>query len=858
MSSVDRRKLVISRRVGILIVIIFVCINNLNAGGKDFNKRFFDRFLKRGKRGEFYRNYKKKSSNIYLSPICFSPSADTKLTESCFICGGLDWSPDGTKIIFASSKDNDLLDIFDISPSGGPINNLTLTSDDVEFSPKYSSDGSKIYCTILDFSTGVSGIYKMNSDGTNKTLIKQFSENEELEDFILSPFETKISYVLDEGNYGSLWIMNIDGTNSIELTKCKEWDRFDFSPDGNYIVFKDTNGYISKINITTKELTQLTTVHSYSPDWSPVEDKIVYTAYNASWQKDIYVMNSDGTGKTNLTNLSSGYPYEPKYSPDGTKISYGYYDWNTDEEAFYVMNSDGINKIKIADVEVWDSVWSPDSSKIAYTDYQNIFIVNSDGTNLQNITGNTLPIMNENPCWNGNFTKIAYIAEYPDVNKLMVMDSDGSNKIELDSVDTRCRTFSFYPHPTKIVYSTDTYDANIFTVNYDGTGKTQLTFDGESVFPSWSPDLSKIAYYSYDESIGECLKIMNSDGSNQIILAEAECNELPPEWSSDGTEIVYLYGTSWDNQSIWIVNISSPFLKTEVVSGIYDYCAMTFSPDEQKIAYAIWWDYDNPDNEGLWVVNRDGTGKQQIYQGEIEWEERIIWAENNRIYFAGEGYIYSIKPDGTDLIQESSNLGWGFDIDRADGSKLVYNAFDIFLASEGGVTLYSISGYIKDSSGNGIEGVTVSLTGEISSSTITNSAGYYEFIDLKAGDYTITPSKTDWVFSPFSYSVTLNKDVIVNFTGAPVGTVSIPAGENENLVTVERPEAGKIKVIVEEKAKHGKGVINPDKNEGIFILNNPKEKYTGKEYKIKVFNLIGEIVDEFLKIPQSIDDIWIK
>jgi len=1042
-----------------------------------------------------------------FSLASFSGS-DTKLTESCFIWGGLDWY--GTKIIFVSSKDNDIFDIFEISSSGGAMNNLTVSSD-AEIWAKYSSDSSEIYYALFDISTY--SIYKMNSDGTNKTLIKQFSEEDDLNDFILNPSETKIAYVLDEGNYGSLWIMNIDGTNSIELTKCEEWDRLDFSPDGNYIVFVTTNSHIAKINVTTKELIQLTTVYSYSPDWSPVEDKIVYRVSDYP-DYGICVMNSDGSNKIKIADNG----YSPLWSPDGKKILYEIWNSDTETEELYVMDSDGTSKIKIGeDADSENSVWSPDSSKIAYTDYQNIFIVNSDGTNLQNITGNTLPIMNENPCWNEDFTKIAYIAGYPDVYKLTVMDSDGSNKIELDSVDAWERIFSFYPHTTKIVYSTGSWNGNIFTINSDGTGKTQLTFDGKSVFPSWSPDLSKIAYYSYDPVNYEWyLKVMDSDGSNQITLTQATGNYLPPEWSSDGSEIAYLYGTSWDNQSIWIVNVSSPSQKTEVVSGIYGSdCGMTFSPDAQKIAYVIWWDGNNPDNKGLWVVHRDGTGKQQIYQGDMAWE-KVIWAENDRIYFAADGYIYSIKPDGTDLVQESLKIAWDFDIDRTDGSNLVYNAFDIFLTSEQGTNLYYIKGYIKDSSGsgisgvtvnlsgdssgsyttgssgyyqfhlssgsyvvtpsksnwifsptsrsaelfadivdwdftgvftstvsvygyvrstagvaiegtiikltgdttgyvitdsagyysfslstgnytifpsstgwvfspaqvsisiigdadiqisdfigaystftysisgyikendvglkdvkvnltgtvtkstttnsngyyefvdldagdytitpekenysftppsrstmslsgdivdwdftgnystptyyikgyvqdadgNGIDGVTVSLTGKISSSTITNSVGYYEFTDLEAGDYIMKPSKSGWSFA--LWSGTVNENKTVNFTGTRTEVpeeIDVPVGEDRTEVTVSVPESGKIKIIAEEKAKKGRGAINPDKNEGVAIVINPEKElseFVGEEYKIKIFNLAGELVDELSKTPQSAEDVWIK
>jgi len=745
--------------LGLFSFLIFGSVLNAE---ENHRKNFRETFL-RHRRHTVKRNFRRAglkrplraNGRIFSSAIRPSATSETKLTESCFTFA-LDWSPDGAKIIFSSSKDNDFVDIFSILSSGGSMTNLTNETGP-EYDSKFSSDGTKIYYGA--YKSNSDGIWKMDSDGSNKTLIKELPT--ESYEFCINSDGTKIAYTLDDD---SLWVINSDGTNNTELAKAEVGEGIDFSRDGNYVVFVDTNSKISKVNVNTKELTCLTTgqQYCYYPDWSPVEDKIVYTGYNASWQEDIYVMNSDGTGKTNLTNLSSGHPDEPKYSPDGTKILYEMWNSGTDTEELYVMNSDGSNQTKIADADVWNSVWSPDSSKIAYSDFQNIFIVNADGTNEQNITGNFLPGWNESPSWNGDYTKIAYVAEYPNEYKLSVMNSDGSNKKELDFVSGES-CFSFGPHPTKIIYTSA--DTNIYSINYDGTGKAQLTTDGYSAYPSWSPDLSKIAYYSYDPVNYELyLKVMDADGSNQITLTEATGN-YPPEWSSDGTEIVYLAGY-YGNFSIWIVDVSSPSQKTEVVDGIYgDSCYSAFSPDGTKIAYSIE-DWNNPDNEGLWVVNRDGSSKTQIYSGEPDWKQKPVWTGNDRICFASDSSILSVKPDGTDLMNES-DFKWNFDINLVDGNNLISSAFDIFSVSQSGVSVYSISGYMKDSLGNGISGVTVSCTG--AGSYTTSSSGYYVFTNLVSGNYTVTPSKTGWVFIPSnrSYSPLNSNQSNQNFTGGP-------------------------------------------------------------------------------------------
>ncbi|MFA5338626.1 MAG: beta-galactosidase [Candidatus Omnitrophota bacterium] len=80
---------------------------------------------------------------------------------------------------------------------------------------------------------------------------------------------------------------------------------------------------------------------------------------------------------------------------------------------------------------------------------------------------------------------------------------------------------------------------------------------------------------------------------------------------------------------------------------------------------------------------------------------------------------------------------------------------------------YTINGYVKDSSAQGISGVSVALTGAASQNYTTGANGYYEFVSLSSGNYTVTPSKFGWKTSPASKSYTpLSADQLdQDFTG---------------------------------------------------------------------------------------------
>jgi hypothetical protein len=65
---------------------------------------------------------------------------------------------------------------------------------------------------------------------------------------------------------------------------------------------------------------------------------------------------------------------------------------------------------------------------------------------------------------------------------------------------------------------------------------------------------------------------------------------------------------------------------------------------------------------------------------------------------------------------------------------------------------YGISGSVSP----GTSGITVTLSGPVSQSTVTNASGAYSFTGLPNGTYTVTPSSGATTFTPSSQSVTIN------------------------------------------------------------------------------------------------------
>ncbi len=80
---------------------------------------------------------------------------------------------------------------------------------------------------------------------------------------------------------------------------------------------------------------------------------------------------------------------------------------------------------------------------------------------------------------------------------------------------------------------------------------------------------------------------------------------------------------------------------------------------------------------------------------------------------------------------------------------------------------YTISGVVS-----GITGVSVALSGASTNTTTTDTSGNFNFATLGAGNYTISPSKTGYVFSPVSRAATVSTASLTNLTFAATATTA--------------------------------------------------------------------------------------
>lgn len=222
------------------------------------------------------------------------------------------------------------------------------------------------------------------------------------------------------------------------------------------------------------------------------------------------------------------------------------------QQEIYVMNADGSDLKNITGNEAtdFDPDWSPDGAKIVFVSNRDgpaaIYSMNADGSDVRRLTEKLGGI---SPKWSPDGARIVYSRG----GTLMVMDADGANPTAIyensrGTPGVPCSAGGILgdwsPDGEWLVFNTASLQQDtteICAITADGSDLRVVTKDPPALHaePNWSPDSTRLAYRSIRDGVHE-IYVYDLVTGGEVKLTEDDDLNAEPAWSPDGGWLVFV------------------------------------------------------------------------------------------------------------------------------------------------------------------------------------------------------------------------------------------------------------------------------------------------------------------------------
>ena len=246
-----------------------------------------------------------------------------------------------------------------------------------------------------------------------------------------------------------------------------------------------------------------------TPSWSADGETIAYTSTRAyttggDFDRDIWVMNADGSGKRNLTESLPGDENDPHFSFDGTKI-------------------------------VFTSFQPPDFDA-------DVAIMNADGTGITTLTPDGGGQSDANPVFSVDGTRIFFQSDRasPQVPQIFSMTTAGGDVRQLTTEPGSNRDPDASPDNREIVFTSSRddpllQDTDVYVMNTDGSNQHRVAaLPGDENRPSFSPGGLRVVFHRTPPPppfVGPTIGAMETNGTNfGPLTTGTNDDDSNPDW----------------------------------------------------------------------------------------------------------------------------------------------------------------------------------------------------------------------------------------------------------------------------------------------------------------------------------------
>lgn len=641
-------------------------------------------------------------------------------------------SPDGGNIAFTYKGD-----IYTVGTKGGVARRITATPDVIESSPIWSPDGSKL--AFASTRHGSTDIFIADTDNAAIRRLTSYSGAERPEAFSpdgsLVYFSATIqdpasSAMFPSSRLSELYTVPVQ-SGAIRQVLATPANNICFSPDGTYFVYQDVKGVentwrkhhtssttrdIWKYDLKTGKHTLLID-HAGEDLWPVVNNNsLLFISERNGGSANVYaVALNDVTAKPlQLTNFSNHPVRFLSQGNDGT-LAFGY-----DGEIYTLANGgNGVQpkpvkvNIDIADADYQapayvnfssgarDAIASPDGKLVAFTHRGDLFVTSVEYKTTKQIT--ETPQGESSPSWADGGRTLYFVSDRDgrkDLYKAEMTRKEDPDMAHATSIKTervlpavkgveRSRALT-NPDGSKLAYIRNRNELMVL----DLTSKKETKLADGSLNPerddalqfSWSPDGKWIVFtcVPHHHSPYYDIALVNADGNKPEITYVTETGyfEESPRFTPDGQAITWLserYGMR--NQASWGTqyDVMTAYLNRAArdrAALSEEELALFTKKDEKKDSLSI------VEREGL----QDRIKRLTPYSSSLA--DAVVSPDGSKLYYLSKvekGYDLWKRDLRNGDISVVSKLGTG-------GANMQIVGKDLFILSSGQMKKMAFSG----------------------------------------------------------------------------------------------------------------------------------------------------------------------
>ena len=249
---------------------------------------------------------------------------------------------------------------------------------------------------------------------------------------------------------------------------------------------------------------QLTHAQNFDPSPSPDGKRLVFISV-ISGKEQLFTMNADGSSSVQLTRDDADHE-DPAWSPDGTRIAFVLITGGRNSIA--VIRTDGSN-VEVLTPKEQNTIhpnWSSDSKRIIYCTNDDLEPPKKNAASISSVelaTKKITPIItggiNTYGSWSPDMRQIVFRKIIGDVNsEVFLANSDGSSLRNLTNNPFFDGWPAWSPDGKQIAFASNRrgHGYQIFVMNGDGSSpRLVANTEGRATAPRWSPD-GKLLYFT--------------------------------------------------------------------------------------------------------------------------------------------------------------------------------------------------------------------------------------------------------------------------------------------------------------------------------------------------------------------------